>query len=66
MSAPKCTSWLGHRFEPRYSLTPPVLTKVGPADDARGTLLVIESLTKREYAGDVCTRCGCIVNAPPS
>ncbi len=63
---PKCTSWLGHKFEARYSLTPPTLTKVGPGEDARGTIMVIESLTRREYEGDICTRCGCVVNRPPN
>ena len=62
----KCTSWLGHRFEPRYSTTPKNLL---PKD--MGELFWLdwrdrERLTQptRTYECDVCVRCGHVVQQP--
>ena len=64
MSAPKCTSWLGHKFEPRYSKGPSRFRVESMCESA--FIEAAEKYRTITYAGDVCTRCGCIVNAPPS
>lgn len=60
----KCTSWLGHKFEARYSTSAAKLTQ-GQMDelfwlgsDAKRRL----SSPTRTYEGDVCVRCGALVN----
>jgi hypothetical protein len=47
----------GHKFEPRYTLTPPGSMNVGNGSPS-AICAVIDQLTKREYQGDVCARCG--------
>ena len=63
---PKCQSWLGHRFEARYSTRPYGDLSL---DDVSGPAAavaflydkVIEGNTIREYQGDICVRCGFVV-----
>lgn len=68
MSAPKCTSWLGHKFKARYSVAPGRRLSEQELFWTPYThrLAAIEATVKRTYVGDVCTRCGCIVNSPPA
>ncbi len=61
----KCTSWLGHKFEPRYTFTvsPDHELKLGPmrgygsvsAED------IIRSFQSKTYERDVCVRCGEVI-----
>lgn len=57
---PKCTSWLGHHFEARYS------KGSAKAGEYEGNAIAVIELAERSrtvtYEGDVCTRCGCVVN----
>lgn len=71
MSVPKCTSWLGHRFEARYSTVAPPdsISEVMASLDgntAYAGKLILDGLTSHHYAGDVCTRCGYVVNRMPA
>lgn len=56
---PKCTSWLGHKFEARYSNTNPALLKLVERM-TRVSLEPYAMLKMREetYERDVCVRCG--------
>jgi len=64
---PKCQSFWGHRFEPRYSYG-------GSRGDlsAKGAYSVedferqVRAMQAQTYHGDVCVRCGAIVNKPES
>lgn len=61
MSAPLCTSKLGHWFEPRYSSRP---SGQGiKLDGASGDVAVrlVEASLIRTYELDICVRCGAIV-----
>lgn len=66
MSVPKCTSWRGHKFEARYSLT------AAPALTQQETLFgwsfdyaaMLEQKRKKTYECDVCVRCGHVVQPP--
>jgi hypothetical protein len=60
-TVPNCKSWLGHKFEPRYSTAPPKGVDV-TRGTAGGIALLVEAMTQRDYKGDVCVRCGCVVN----
>ena len=64
MTATKCcTSWLGHKFEARHSTFSPC--SINMAEGERITPDIIRAANLyRAYEGDVCTRCGCIVNRP--
>lgn len=58
--------WFGHKFKPRYSLSEPTVeikinsTTDVDADDAAAML---EASKRKTYHGDVCTRCGNLVNS---
>lgn len=68
MTAPKCTSWLGHWFSARYSYGPAVIPEGGipysPAVDELGDIL--ERIKSRSYVHDICIRCGHVVPPSPS
>jgi hypothetical protein len=57
---PKCTCWLGHKFEARYSTKNPALLKL--LDNAVGALelhpFAMKAMREEEYEGDICVRCG--------
>lgn len=55
----KCTSWLGHKFEARYTLTPPEPQRLNGTNG--GVARYIASMTKRTYERDICVRCGMVV-----
>lgn len=63
MTVPRCTSWFGHKFEPRYSKTAaPLLTQ----DEllfawSHDYALMQEKKRKVTYECDVCVRCGHVV-----
>lgn len=64
MTAPKCTSWLGHKFVARYSTKPGKLT---PAQLKElfwlGTLERKYAMSsERIYECDVCVRCGHVID----
>lgn len=62
---PKCTSWRGHKFEPRYSETPPTILSLAAVLESVSRRL-IEALTVQKYECDVCVRCGHVVQKPQS
>jgi hypothetical protein len=64
LSAPKCTSWLGHRFKARYSVAPGrELSDQELYWTPGGDILeAIKATSVQTYVYDICTRCGCIVN----
>lgn len=68
MTAPKCTSWRGHRFEARYSKEPAAIDVVSLAVTAAKTSFgareVIEASQGEAYIHDICIRCGHVVQAP--
>lgn len=58
----KCTSWLGHKFEGRYSLSPAQLPpglKVSIAVDSLSS--IYERFRTQTYVHDICVRCGHVV-----
>lgn len=60
-----CTSWLGHHFEARYSETLPDISDLfsgGFKTSVHGMSVFLDSIKSKTYEGDVCTRCGCVVN----
>ena len=57
---PKCSSWLGHKFEARYSITNPALREL-IARAAKIDTFYPESMQDKEYVCDICTRCGHVV-----
>lgn len=70
----RCTSWLGHKFVPRYSTTHTetsfskkiggdvisLAQLTGPLGIERNKLVLINHI----YQGDICVRCG--IDAKPS
>jgi hypothetical protein len=59
----KCLSWLGHKFQPRYSKSPPpdgVLD--GIKTNVYGGEMILKAYTGETYEGDICVRCGAVVN----
>lgn len=66
-STPKCLSWRGHKFEGRYSTveTPNPVAKgnIEGSQDAVIALIGTMKLHATTYHGDVCVRCGTVVNA---
>lgn len=57
---PKCSSWLGHKFEARYSNQNPALIKL--LDNAVGGLelhpFAMKAMREETYECDICVRCG--------
>jgi len=70
MIAPKCTSMWGHKFEPRYSTTGAAPVSIDDLGVQSISELSLHELTKlkqaKTYEGDVCVRCGCVVNRKPA
>lgn len=61
---PRCTSWRGHKFEPRYSLGLPPSLAADVLDQFPYISLDAErNLTKapKTYERDICVRCGATV-----
>lgn len=63
---PKCKSWLGHKFEARYSKGPARV----PTDEEAFWPSVFDQVSMAEsrrtitYECDVCVRCGHVVQPP--
>lgn len=60
----KCTSWLGHKFEGRYSRT----ETQGETDFEGSRYAVIDAIKASKgrtstYHCDVCVRCGLVINS---
>lgn len=66
MSAPKCTSWLGHHFVARYSTSPRNLLpkQMEELFWLGHTERVQLTRPQRTYECDVCARCGHVVQLP--
>jgi hypothetical protein len=61
---PKCTSWLGHKFEGRYSLGAPVKQMDEHWLAIQGTVAIpriIDASKPKTYERDVCVRCGAVI-----
>lgn len=53
----------GHEYEPRYSTTPPDGFSFGPfKGSADAYTAAVDAWKVRQYHGDVCKRCGHVVN----
>lgn len=61
---PKCTSWLGHKFEGRYSLGDPIAIRARIAE-AEALAMVLEASKPKTYERDICVRCGVTVEKKP-
>jgi len=64
--SPKCTSWLGHSFRPRYSM-PPITAEVAHkamdrAKYSTSAVEMMEAAKGRTYVLDICVRCGHVIN----
>ena len=65
---PRCTSWLGHKFEGRYSSKGPPegydlkLTAKASTQAAKEALELLTSV--KTYERDICVRCGVTVEKP--
>jgi len=58
----KCTSWLGHRFVPRYSSRPPNLSvqQIDKIWWQMGAERAALTRPVETYECDVCVRCGAV------
>ena len=56
----KCTSWMGHKFQARYDIGAPDLSRFIKfnTENARDFM---ESMKPKTYVHDVCVRCGQVV-----
>lgn len=55
---------LGHKYEARYDTTPTGWNVNARSISPQDVLAIIDANSVKTYRGDVCTRCGHIVNAP--
>lgn len=59
---PKCKSWLGHKFEARYSTTNPSLLRlIERSSSVELHPYAITKMREETYECDVCVRCGQVV-----
>jgi hypothetical protein len=62
MDVPKCKSWMGHKFEGRYSLgaavIPPDLKVSIAVDSLTG---IYSQFRTQTYVHDICVRCGYVI-----
>lgn len=58
MQVPKCTSWLGHRYEARYSKTPSTGWPKFNAEGKGMAELILDATRTVTYERDICIRCG--------
>ena len=60
----KCTSWLGHKFQGRYSHTETAGPLSSRGGEASHVIRAIEAAKCRSdtYHCDVCVRCGLVIN----
>lgn len=70
MSPPKCQSFWGHKFEARFSYTPRSGAVTEGRFETSGMMVSdMERILRRNqtktYHGDVCVRCGAVVNDTP-
>ncbi len=56
----ECSGFIGHFFGHKYS--PRYDTKLPAAKSIYGGAVVLEAMKQKIYRGDVCNRCGDIVN----
>ena len=64
--SPKCTNWLGHKYEARHSVlpltTPPKFTDYAVHSMTESTFLELAQLRAGSaYERDICVRCGHVV-----
>ena len=63
MVTPRCTSWLGHKFEARFDVSNPALEKlIGSIASIEIRDTTIHAMQSRTYVGDICVRCGATVH----
>ncbi len=56
----KCTSWMGHKFEARYDMGAPDLSRFIKFN-TENVREFMESMKPKTYVHDICVRCGQIV-----
>jgi hypothetical protein len=62
MTVPKCTSWLGHKFEGRYSEFMPNDREL---EFQRGSVDLVRAFKTIKYECDICVRCGHVIERKP-
>lgn len=64
---PKCTHWLGHKFEGRYSKTPARQATENELfwSSVFDQLAIAETHRAVTYERDICVRCGVTVEKKP-
>jgi hypothetical protein len=62
----KCTSWLGHKFEGRYSQAPSSFRIEDSSGISAEELAVLANEYRtKTYERDICVRCGHVVEKKP-
>ena len=63
---PKCTSWLGHKFEARYSYNWPDGRYEATLSGApRDVEVMVRAQQDKTYERDICVRCGHVIERKP-
>lgn len=65
MSVPKCTSWLGHKFEARYSYSPVAGKYNVEGGSSAHIQAMADKMRQQTYQHDICVRCGHVVPRQP-
>ncbi len=60
--APKCTSWLGHKFEAVYDYGPVIGKYSAEGATAAHHERMADKMRQQTYLYHVCVRCGSVVN----
>lgn len=65
MSGTRCQgNWFGtHRFEARFDVEP-VIGKVSLTGAYAWDEMIMDKMSRRTYAHDICVRCGSVISRP--
>jgi hypothetical protein len=62
MDVPKCASWMGHKFEARYSKgAVPLASFKQNAATAEEVTATLDGFREITYERDICIRCGYVI-----
>lgn len=61
LTAPKCTSWRGHKFEGRYSKTAAGGWPKFDTNSREMAAKVLDATRNVTYERDICVRCGHVI-----
>ena len=62
---PKCTSWLGHKYEGRYSQTASTSWPKFDTNSKEMARELLNATRDKTYERDICVRCGHVVEKKP-